>query len=105
MRSPMKSVLLWVMLVVLFVSLYQFVQHNSNDVREIDFSEFLTKVDNHDVVAVTSKDGIYTGTFKDNSSFTTRGPIPSDTLTDRLHKNGVKTKFADRNENSVWVQI
>ncbi|HEY3451929.1 MAG TPA: ATP-dependent zinc metalloprotease FtsH [Myxococcales bacterium] len=111
MRSNYKSILLWVMLIVLFVSLYQFVQRTSSDVREVDFSEFLQKADSKEVTSVAIKGSgasttmEYKGRFKDGSEFVARGPtlIDSSLLT-RLEKDGVKYKYDKDEQNSVWVQ-
>jgi cell division protease FtsH len=106
MRSNYKSILLWLMLIVLFVSLYQLVQHNTTDVPEIGFSEFLKKVDNHEVAAIAITGLNYKGTYKDNKTFQTRGPAIIDTqLLERFGKGGVDYKYEKEEQNSVWLQI
>jgi cell division protease FtsH len=101
-----RSILLWVLLIVLFVSLYQFVQHSGSDVRDIDFSEFLQKLDDHQVVSVSVKGLDYRGKYKDNTDFTTRGPaIIDSTLLERITKGGTKLKYEKEEQNSVWLQI
>ncbi len=106
MRSNYKSILLWLMLIVLFVSLYQLVQRSNPEVNEIGFSEFLKKVDNHDVASVNIKGLDYKGTYKDNKPFQTRGPPIIDTqLLDRFGKGGVDYRYDKEEQNSVWLQI
>jgi cell division protease FtsH len=106
MRSNYKSILLWLMLIVLFVGLYQVVQRTSSDTREIDFSEFLQKADNHEVASVEIKGLEYKGKLKDNTDFLSRGPVFTDSaLYTRMERDGVKVKFGKEDQNSVWVQV
>ncbi|MGI5862497.1 MAG: ATP-dependent zinc metalloprotease FtsH [Myxococcales bacterium] len=106
MRANYKSILLWVMLIVLFVSLYQFVQRSNTDVREIDFSEFLAKVEKREVASVVVKGLEYEGKYKDNTEFKTRGPAVMDSgLVDRMTKNAVQVRYEKDEQNSMWVTV
>jgi cell division protease FtsH len=111
MRSNYKSILLWVMLIALFVILYQVVNRTNNAPHEVVFTEFIQKADNHEVTEVAVKGGPqtgsyeYSGKFKDNTDFFSRGPALDAGLLARLEKAGVKTKFEKDEQNSVWVQI
>ena len=106
MRANYKSILLWVMLIVLFVSLYQLVQRSNTDAPEIDFSEFLAKVENHEVSSVVVKGLDYEGKYKDDTEFKTRGPAVMDSgLVDRMTKNEVKVKYEKDEQNSMWVTV
>ena len=106
MRANYKSILLWVMLIVLFVSLYQFVQRSNTDAREIDFSEFLAKVEKREVSSVVVKGLDYEGKYKDNTEFKTRGPAVMDSgLVDRMTKNEVQVRYEKDEQNSMWVTV
>ncbi len=106
MRSNYKSILLWVMLIVLFLSLWQLVQHTGKEVPEVDFSEFLQKVDNHEIAKVAIKGLGYKVTYKNNTEATTRGPAIVDTaLLDRMQKAGAQVKYEPEDQNSIWLQF
>jgi cell division protease FtsH len=91
---------------VLFASLYKLVERTSTEAREIDFSEFLAKVESREVASVVVKGLDYEGKYTDNSDFKTRGPAIIDSgLVDRMTKNQVKVRYEKDEQNSLWVSI
>ena len=72
MRQSYKTVLLWVVLILMFVAFYQFFAQHGREQKEFAFSDFVAKVEAGDVRDVTVKDTNYYGHMRDGSDFHTR---------------------------------
>ena len=106
MRQSYKTVLLWVVLILMFVAFYQFFAQHNREQKEFAFSDFITKVESGDVRDVTVKDTNYYGHLRDGTEFHTVGPIdPMATIFDQLQKKGVKVLYEKPDQNSFWVTI
>jgi cell division protease FtsH len=107
MRSNFKSILLWIVLIAVFIGLFKvWFKQDEKNIREIDFSEFLQKADNREVISVTIKGLEYHGKLKDNAEFVSRGPALVDSqMLSRLEKDGVKYRYEKEEQNGVWVQV
>ncbi|HVP67835.1 MAG TPA: ATP-dependent zinc metalloprotease FtsH [Anaeromyxobacteraceae bacterium] len=104
MRQSYKTVLLWVVLILMFVAFYQFFAQHSREQKEFAFSDFVTKVEAGDVRDVTVKDQSYQGHLRDGTEFHTVGPIDAGaSVFDRLQKKGVKVLYERPEQNSFWV--
>jgi len=86
-----RNVILWVIIALLLVFLYNLFQGPATQSpgREISYSEFLDKVEAGSVESVTIEDSTLTGLLENQQRFTTMAP-KDDTLVDRLHKQGVE---------------
>jgi len=103
-RQSYKTVLLWVVLILMFVAFYQFFAQHSREQKEFAFSDFVTKVEAGDVRDVTVKDQSYQGHLRDGTEFHTVGPIDAGaSVFDRLQKKGVKVLYERPEQNSFWV--
>jgi len=106
LRQSYKTVLLWVVLILMFVAFYQFFAQHNREQKEFAFSDFITKVESGDVRDVTVKDTNYYGHLRDGTEFHTVGPIdPMATIFDQLQKKGVKVLYEKPDQNSFWVTI
>ncbi len=107
MRQSYKTVLLWVVLILMFVAFYQFFAQHDRKQKELAFSDFVAKVEKDEVREVQVKDNVnYVGTLKDNSEFHTVGPIdPMATIFTSLQKHGVKVVYDKPEGNSFWVTV
>ena len=104
MRQSYKTVLLWVVLILMFVAFYQFFAQHSREQKEFAVSDFVTKVEAGDVRDVTVKDQSYQGHLRDGTEFHTVGPIDAGaSVFDRLQKKGVKVLYERPEQNSFWV--
>ena len=104
-RQSYKTVLLWVVLIVMFVSFYQFFNHNGTEVKETEYSTYLTQVETQQVEQVAIKGNIHSYTLKgDKTEYKTSGPV-GEKLIDKLGDSGVKFKFEKEEQNSVWLQV
>ncbi|HET8724228.1 MAG TPA: ATP-dependent metallopeptidase FtsH/Yme1/Tma family protein, partial [Anaeromyxobacteraceae bacterium] len=106
MRQSYKTVLLWVVLILMFVAFYQFFAQHGREQKEFAFSDFISKVEAGDVRDVTIKDTNYYGHLRDGSDFHTVGPLDATaSVFDRLQKKGVKVLYEKADQNSFWVQV
>ncbi len=106
MRQSYKTVLLWVVLILMFVAFYQFFAQHGREQTEFAFSDFVAKVEAGEVRDVIVKDTAYVGHLRDGKEFHTVGPIDaSATIFDRLQKKGVKVLYEKPEQNSFWVTM
>lgn len=92
-RQSYKTVLLWVMLIVMFVSFYQFFNHTGAEIRETDFSDYLAQVETQQVEQVVIKGNTHTYTLRgDKTEYRTSGPVEKKPI-EKLGAAGVKFKF------------
>jgi cell division protease FtsH len=106
LRQSYKTVVLWVVLILMFVAFYQFFAQHSREPKTLPFSDFISKVEAGSVREVTVKDNLYTGKLTDSSDFRTVGPVdPMATIFQQLKAKGVKVEYERAEQNSLWVQI
>ncbi len=106
MRQSYKTVLLWVVLILMFVAFYQFFAQHKGEQKELAFSDFISKVEGGDVKDVVVKDLNYAGHLKDGSEFHTVGPIdPMATIFEKLRQHQVKVIYDKPEANSFWVTV
>jgi len=106
LRQSYKTVLLWVVLLLMFVAFYQMFSVQGRNVKRLDFSDFITKVDAGEVREVVIKDHTYSGTMRDNSEYETTGPFdPMATLLERFTKHSIRVRYEKPEQNSFWVTV
>ncbi|MGZ3457720.1 MAG: ATP-dependent zinc metalloprotease FtsH [Archangium sp.] len=106
MRSTYKTIGLWVILIVLFVAFYNFFSTGNDQVQEPTFTQFLSKVEDHKVRAVSVKGNTYSGVFTDSDEkFRTTGPAADATVLEELRKNNVDVKYEREEQNSLWLTV
>jgi cell division protease FtsH len=107
LRQSYKTILLWVVLILMFVAFYQFFAQHGREAKKLDYSDFIAKVEAGEVREVKVKDNTsYQGRLRDGSEFETTGPIdPMATISDRLVKAGVRLTFERPEQNSFWVTV
>jgi len=107
LRQSYKTVLLWVVLILMFVAFYQFFAQHDRKQKEYAFSDFISKVEKGEVREVQVKDNVnYAGVLKDGSEFHTVGPIdPMASIFTKLSAQGVKVVYDKPEGNSFWVTV
>ncbi|HVO20243.1 MAG TPA: ATP-dependent metallopeptidase FtsH/Yme1/Tma family protein, partial [Anaeromyxobacter sp.] len=108
MRQSYKTALLWIFLIVMFVALWQFFEHNGRQVYRPNWTEFTQLVEQGKVASVTVKDLDYSGELKDEkrTPFQTTGPVDvSGTLAQKLIDKGVVVTYQKPEQNSLWVAV
>jgi cell division protease FtsH len=106
LRQSLKTAGLWAVLILMFISLWMLFQRGSPTKQEMNWSQFMSKVEAGEVREVTIKDLDYEGTLRDNSQFRTTGPLDaSAAIAERLREKGVTLQFQKSDQNSLWVTV
>jgi len=109
-RSSVKTVGLWLVLIVVFIGFYNFFSRTAEEVQEIPFTTFLEKVDGRGVKAVVVKQNYYEGTWAGAADdraakFRTKGP-PADTqMLQKLRDGGVEVRYLPEEQNNLWITV
>jgi cell division protease FtsH len=110
-KQSQKTLLLWVLLILMFVAIYQFVGPESSRTEPVAFSQFMSlvraKPEEKHVESVDIKDREYTFVVLDpvsktKQSFKTLGPA-GDTVAKDLIDHGVTTRYQKEEGNSIWM--
>jgi cell division protease FtsH len=111
-KQSHKTLLLWVLLILMFLAIWQFLQNGDNKSRPVPFSDFLSQVhakpDQPRVEKVTISNHEYRFDVNDPNSKTKRlnqitiGPEANDALTKDLVDNGVNVTFEKEEPNPFW---
>ncbi len=101
----MKNLVLWLVIFVAIIALYQLVNTPRTGYEEIPYSEFLTNVETGEVKDVVFKGEEIKGEYADSSdsetkSFKTIGPASEQLLT-TLEEKGITFKFDSDKEGSL----
>ncbi|MGZ3696535.1 MAG: ATP-dependent zinc metalloprotease FtsH [Bdellovibrionota bacterium] len=111
MKPSHKTVALWLVLILLFASLFKIFDPGNKHRREIKFSEFIGYVKEGKVNDVTFRaDNQIVGAFKDATPdgrkyFETVGPTESDKIIDILDKNGIIPNYEKAEKTPIWQQV
>ena len=100
----LKNLVLWLVIFVAIIALYQFINTPRTTFKDISYSEFLTLVDDNKVNNIEFNENNIRGelsdsTDKNQKDFKTVGPA-TDELIQRLESNKIKFSFAQKNESS-----
>jgi cell division protease FtsH len=112
MKPSQKTVALWLVLILLFASLFKIFDTGNRHRREIKFSEFVSYVKEGKVADVTFKaDNLIVGTFKDVSSsdgrkyFETVGDTENSKVFEILEKNNIIPNYERAEKTPIWQQV
>jgi len=91
MKNFSKNIILWIVIGILLIALFNLFQNSSstNQSKEISFSDFLIAADNGNISEVKIVGNNVSGFFEDGRSFSTYSPNYPD-LVDKLNQSGVK---------------
>ena len=84
MNSTLKSLLFWMVLVVVGVLVWNFSTRFQTRDQAISFSKFMTQVETGQVSSVTITGNEISGTLKTNDTFRTHAPTQYEGLANRL---------------------
>jgi cell division protease FtsH len=106
-NSTVKTVVFWLVIGISALLLWQVIQQGRNGQKdkEINFSEFMTDVDQTKVHEVTVNGMEVTGKYTDGSAFHTTAPSNYPDMIKSLRDKGVVIKFRDINSGSwpTWL--
>ncbi len=111
MKPSQKTVALWLVLILLFASLFKVFEPGNRTRKEIKFSEFITYVNEQKIADVTFKsDNMITGSLKEptldgKKAFETVGPTDSAPVFELLQKNGLTPNYERAEKTPVWQQV
>jgi cell division protease FtsH len=112
MKPSHKTVALWLVLILLFASLFKFFDPQSRHRTEMKFSDFIHEVQNHNVKDVTFKaDNLITGTLiKPDSEggkllFETVGDTSNPKVFEILEQNGITPNYERAEKTPIWQQV
>jgi cell division protease FtsH len=111
-KQSHKTLLLWVLLIMMFLAIWQFLSPERQSTSQVAFSEFLAQVhadkekEPH-VESVSIKDREYTFWVKDPKSSTkvkkiALGPEAADAITKELYDNKVGVTFEKEDSSPFW---
>jgi len=99
-----KNILLWLVIFVGIIALYQFVQTPRASIKEIQFSEFVGFIKNGEIHEVEFSEFEVTGSFLDKNvipnKFKAVGPATDDIIK-LLEENNISFSFAQKRENTL----
>ncbi len=104
MNSTLKSLLFWMVLVLVGLVVWNFSTKLQPGDRPIQFSEFMSKVDSGDVSSVTIVGNEITGHYRNNDSFKTYAPTQFEGLANRLIEKNV-SMTAKEPTTSPWASL
>ncbi len=101
----MKNIVLWVVIAVVLMSVFNNFGPQSNDSGSMDYSSFISNVKNGAVARVDIQGRTITGELTDGSKFTTYSPDYDPGLIGDLLDNGVTIKAEPAEKTSLLMQI
>jgi cell division protease FtsH len=104
MNSFYKNLALWLLVGLIMVTLFNLFQSGKTDEGEIDYSEFLTRIEQGEVGEVEIRDKSIKGVFTDNTPFKTYMADDPD-LIGALKEKGVKIVAGPSEEKSIWLAL
>jgi len=106
-NSTVKTVGFWVVILLSAFLLWQVVKASTNGQKdkEVNFSQFLSDVDQGKVKEVTITSQEVRGKYSDNSAFHTTAPVNDPDMIKNLRDKGVEMNFRDINAGSwpTWL--
>jgi cell division protease FtsH len=113
LRQSHKTILLWLLLILMFVSIYElFTGPSKQSDEKIAFGSFMQEVQNNPqhVSKVTIKGEHWTGEYNDGHKFRTVGPASAEVLNKLDHagkegKQSVKYEIEEKEENPLWTSL
>jgi cell division protease FtsH len=101
----MKNIILWVVIAVVLMSVFNNFGPQSGKEGEIDYSTFISNVKNGAISSVDIQGRTITGKMTDNSDFTTYSPDYDPGLMGDLLNNGVTVQAKPAEKTSLLMQI
>jgi cell division protease FtsH len=105
LNDMMKNIVLWVVIAVVLMSVFNNFGPQSNDSGSMDYSSFISNVKNGAVARVDIQGRTISGELTDGSKFTTYSPDYDPGLIGDLLDNGVTIKAEPAEKTSLLMQI
>ena len=97
MTPLVKRAVFWLVIVISAFLLWQFVKSSPNrqEIPEISYSEFLSKLETGNVSKVIISNNQIDGRYRDDRSFRVTAPTSQEGMLQILHQQGVEIWFRD----------
>jgi len=111
MKPSHKTVALWIVLILLFASLFKIFDPGNHHRKELKFSDFIASVKAGDVKEVTFKaDNLITGEYKDpvksgQKFFETVGDTENGKVFEILETNNIIPNYERAEKTPIWQQV
>src|SRR6266849_32659 len=104
MNQVSRNIALWLVVVLMFLLLFNFFSRTQRQAPEEKFSEFLNQVDSGDVKEVTIQGNVITGIRKNTETFRTYAPQDPD-LVKTLRTKGVDIAAKPADGDPWWMVL
>ncbi len=107
MKQSHKTILLWVLLILMFVSIYNLFTTPKNDEGKVDFSAFIQDVEKNPekLKKVAIKGSIYRIEYASGKKARTSGQELDSKLREKLDKASIPYAIEPREESSFWQSV
>src|SRR4029079_11815386 len=114
MRQSHKTILIWAILILMFVSIYLMFTDSSSKEREVDVTTFRTDLLNKEKAKEIEEIAIVPGAHDSaryvikKSNTNVREVVHAEypgKITDEILNAGIKYKVKDQTESSIWPQV
>jgi cell division protease FtsH len=103
-NSFYKNLALWLLIGLIMVTVFNLFQSGSAKIQELDYSDFLAKVEEGKVVDVEIRERNVKGTLKEGGAFRTYAPDDPDMMKS-LKGKGVKIVAKPSEDKSIWMLL
>ena len=93
MRSTVKTILAWMLILLAAIALYNMVENRGTTRTSLDLTAFLARVDNGGVTDVSVSGNLLRGHLSDGQVFTTTIPAENAAIYERLIAKGVSVRI------------
>ncbi len=110
MKQSQKTAILWILLIMMFLSIMYMINDPQSNRNEITFNQFVSKMElttesgEQEVKEILVKGRQIEGTLANGEQFVTQGPI-SESYLDKLIAAGTVVKFEKEEETAFWQQF
>jgi cell division protease FtsH len=104
LNSTVKTIVIWVLIIVAALGLYQFVELNEVKPKELSLTEFLSEVADGKVATVTITGSRVEGEFTSKEKFISTIPKEYPAIYDSLRANNVNLKVVEPDPNP-WLAV
>ncbi|WP_211827926.1 ATP-dependent zinc metalloprotease FtsH [Kistimonas asteriae] len=102
-----KNLILWVIIALVLLTVFKNFDGMQTSTQKINYSDFITQVDNRQVSQVTIDGYTLTGVLNDNKRFEVNLPptVRDDKLMDEMLRNNVQVEAKPIEKQSIWTQL
>ena len=102
-----KNLILWVIIALVLLTVFRNFDGMQTSVQKISYSDFVSRVDNHQVNQVVIDGYTLTGVLNDNKRFEVNLPptVRDDRLMDEMLRSNVQVEARPIEKQSIWTQL